>query len=275
MAGDLYLKSYNLGFMWVEGKQSSAGATDAGKLVALNASGLIASVLIDAGLIHGITVGQGGGDLATNTALGVDALLGNTTGLRNTALGWRAGRAITSGNDLTAVGQQALPVATGAGNTGVGSNAGLLVVAGINTTLVGHNAGAAMTSASGCVAIGASSGQVAAINNNCVYIGQNTTTGSNGSSNEIVIGQGVIGSGSNQTTIGNSAMTYTRTFGVHVHARAVNTVATLPVAAVSTYGRSVVADATQTLTAGIGAIVAGGGANTVPVFCDGTNWRIG
>jgi hypothetical protein len=34
-------------------------------------------------------------------------------------------------------------------------------------------------------------------------------------------------------------------------------------------------DATQALTAGIGAVVAGGGANTVPVGCDGANWRIG
>jgi hypothetical protein len=39
--------------------------------------------------------------------------------------------------------------------------------------------------------------------------------------------------------------------------------------------RATVSDATQTLTAGIGAIVAGGGANIVPVFSDGTNWRIG
>ena len=39
--------------------------------------------------------------------------------------------------------------------------------------------------------------------------------------------------------------------------------------------RAMVSDATQTLTAGIGAIVAGGGANIVPVVSDGTNWRIG
>lgn len=39
--------------------------------------------------------------------------------------------------------------------------------------------------------------------------------------------------------------------------------------------RHFVTDATQTLTAGIGAVVAGGGANAVPVISDGTNWRIG
>jgi hypothetical protein len=53
-------------------------------------------------------------------------------------------------------------------------------------------------------------------------------------------------------------------------------VANLPAAAVAGAGaRAAVSNATQTLTAGIGAVVAGGGANIVPVFCDGTNWRIG
>lgn len=36
-----------------------------------------------------------------------------------------------------------------------------------------------------------------------------------------------------------------------------------------------VTDSNATTTAGIGAVVAGGGANNVPVFCDGTSWRIG
>jgi hypothetical protein len=39
--------------------------------------------------------------------------------------------------------------------------------------------------------------------------------------------------------------------------------------------RTLVTDANATLTAGIGAVVAGGGANTVPVVYDGANWRIG
>jgi hypothetical protein len=39
--------------------------------------------------------------------------------------------------------------------------------------------------------------------------------------------------------------------------------------------RCTVTNATATLTAGIGTVVVGGGANIVPVFSDGTNWRIG
>ena len=53
-------------------------------------------------------------------------------------------------------------------------------------------------------------------------------------------------------------------------------VANLPAASAALQGaRATVTNATQTLTAGIGAVVAGSGANVVPVFCDGTNWRIG
>lgn len=49
----------------------------------------------------------------------------------------------------------------------------------------------------------------------------------------------------------------------------------MSVTAAGAGARSFVTDATQTLTAGIGAVVVGGGANSVPVVCDGTNWRIG
>lgn len=39
--------------------------------------------------------------------------------------------------------------------------------------------------------------------------------------------------------------------------------------------RYFVTNANTTFTAGIGAVVAGGGANNVPVICDGVNWRVG
>jgi hypothetical protein len=54
------------------------------------------------------------------------------------------------------------------------------------------------------------------------------------------------------------------------------TVATLPAASTAYKGsRATVSDANATCTAGIGAVVAGGGANIVPVYCEGTAWRIG
>lgn len=39
--------------------------------------------------------------------------------------------------------------------------------------------------------------------------------------------------------------------------------------------RALVTDSTATLAAGLGNVVAGRGCDTVPVYADGTNWRIG
>lgn len=74
-----------------------------------------------------------------------------------------------------------------------------------------------------------------------------------------------FGFGSNNDFIVNSnATTSQRT----------RTVAQLPAA--GTAGRrAFVTDSNAAMTAGIGAVVAGGGANQVPVYDDGTNWRIG
>jgi hypothetical protein len=62
--------------------------------------------------------------------------------------------------------------------------------------------------------------------------------------------------------------------GSQTMALPVFTVATLPSASPSGQA-SFVSNATQTISAGLGAIAAGGGANFVPVYSDGTNWRIG
>ena len=53
------------------------------------------------------------------------------------------------------------------------------------------------------------------------------------------------------------------------------TVAQPPAAATSAGMRATVTDSNAALTAGIGAVVATGGSNVVPVFCDGSAWRIG
>ena len=54
------------------------------------------------------------------------------------------------------------------------------------------------------------------------------------------------------------------------------TVGTLTAPVVALQGaRAFVTDATLGIIAGLGTVVAGGGANAVPVYCDGTNWVIG
>lgn len=53
------------------------------------------------------------------------------------------------------------------------------------------------------------------------------------------------------------------------------TVATLPTVATNAYMNTFVSDSTVAASGNFGAIVAGSGANKVPVYSDGTNWRIG
>jgi hypothetical protein len=65
----------------------------------------------------------------------------------------------------------------------------------------------------------------------------------------------------------------TLTFSVKYFNHGTLTVATLPAAATAGAGaRAFVTDANATTFA---SVVAGGGANGVPVYSDGTNWRIG
>ena len=72
--------------------------------LALTPSGIVSDLTV-----NGITVGRGGGDIATNTAIGTDALDNNTTGANNTGLGSSAGSTITTGSNNTLIGYDAEP----------------------------------------------------------------------------------------------------------------------------------------------------------------------
>jgi hypothetical protein len=64
-------------------------------------------------------------------------------------------------------------------------------------------------------------------------------------------------------------------FGTYIRTAQVAVAALVSAATAGLGARAFVTDATSTLTAGIGATVAGGGSNKVPVYSDGTNWIIG
>jgi hypothetical protein len=218
---------------------------------------------------------------AGNTALGSDALLLVSTGADNVAVGYAALDAYT-GSDAVAVGRSALGANTsGTGNTAVGKNAALLVVTGAynvaigwtaldaattsNNTAVGASALGALTSGANNVALGFQAGDALTTGSNNTVIGYDADVSAAGVSNEI--------------TIGNNSVQKFRIPGVSVEAgikyisASATIVANLPTPSIGLAGaRAVVQDATATT---FHSIVAGGAANTVPVFCDGTNWRIG
>lgn len=230
----------------------------------------------------GVTVGQGGNQITTNVAVGNTALDSNTTGTNNTAVGYDAMTATTDGIQNSAFGAGALDANTGGDyNTALGYNALTTATTANYNTGVGYRALNAALSGSGNTGVGSDALLLATGSNNTALgyqAGNALTTGSN---NTVIGYDADVSSAtvSNEVTLGNSSVTsfripgLTLTFSVKYFNHGTLTVATLPAAATAGAGaRAFVTDANATTFA---SIVAAGGANGVPVYSDGTNWRIG
>ena len=122
--------------------------------------------------VNDLTIGKGGGDLFSNTAVGYQALNSNTEGESNVAFGWRAlyyntegdnniasGMQTlfsnTSGDNNSAYGYQALYSNTeGDNNSALGYYAGFNGTTGSNNTYIGHNAQPSSATASNEIVLG-------------------------------------------------------------------------------------------------------------------------
>ena len=123
--------------------------------------------------IHGLTVGQGGGSLSTNTvvgnaalaatntglgyngAFGQGALNANTSGIENNAFGYYALGFNTSGNNNSSYGHASLYSNTsGSYNTGLGQNALYSNTTASNNTAVGYQAAYTNSAGGAIVAVG-------------------------------------------------------------------------------------------------------------------------
>jgi hypothetical protein len=158
--------------------------------------------------INGLTVGKGGGNVATSTAIGFEAMNSTVTGAGNVAVGYRAGKAITSGVYNAFVGWEAgISVNTGSYNYGFGMWAGRYLTSGVQNVLIGYSAGAALTTQNNNVFIGHSAGDATTAGNN-VGIGfqtmQGNTTGTANTTLGTVAGKGIT-TGSGNTVIGADA----------------------------------------------------------------------
>ncbi len=232
--------------------------------------------------VVGVTVGLGASDIATNIAVGDTALDSNSSGTNNTAVGYDALSANADGVQNTAVGSGALDANTGGDyNTALGYNALTTATTANYNTAVGYRALNATSTGSNNTAVGSDALLQATGGNNTAVgyqAGNSLTTGANNT----IIGHDADASSatvSNEITLGNASVTSFRvpglswTGGVKYFNTGVLTVATLPTAATAGAGaRAFVSDANATTFA---SIVAGGGANNVPVYSDGSNWRIG
>lgn len=132
-------------------------------------------------LINGLTVGQGGGNVASNTAVGLEALKANTTaGSDNTAIGLNALKNNTSGDDNTSIGSLSLfSNTTGNRNTSIGREA-LLYNTFSDNTAIGYYSLRSNTIGNFNTAIGESSGyRLSNSSNFNTFLGARTDVSSN------------------------------------------------------------------------------------------------
>jgi len=180
-------------------------------------------------LINTLTVGLGSGQIATNTAVGFQALLGvttgvqvtafgyqaglsNTIGIENTFIGYLAGRTNTSGSANIAVGGLALFAnSTGGFNVAVGRGALNANTIGNNNAALGHGALSNNTSGSNNAAFGFLSLQNNVTTSGNTGIGRDALRYYANSSNQTAVGFGALqgnGTVALNTGTGNVAVGY-------------------------------------------------------------------
>jgi hypothetical protein len=88
--------------------------------------------------INGLTVGKGGGNVSTNTAVGINSLSANTSGSGNTSLGWGSALAVNTGLRNTYIGQSAAyQASSGSDNVAIGWSAANTLTTGIGNIFIG------------------------------------------------------------------------------------------------------------------------------------------
>ncbi len=161
--------------------------------------------------INTLTIGRGAGSINTsNTAIGVSALVGNTTAANVTAIGYQALMGNTTAGATVAVGYQALKAnTTGASNTAIGSQAlfstttagfntatgsgALYTNTGVGNTATGYHALYGTTSGISNTAIGYRAGVGNTSGSQNTYIGYNSGTDITSGTNNTILGANVTG----------------------------------------------------------------------------------
>ena len=201
--GRLYYKDSS-NVVQVIGTKGGVG-TSSTTQVLYNSSGLVvgsanmtfsgtALTLANDASISGLTVGKGGGSVASNTVFGVGALASAATGTDLTAIGVYALNVNTTGVSNIAVGNLALisnttgsyNTAVGAGINGVTQGALGLNTTGAQNTALGYQALRANTTASNNTAVGYQAGYTNATGANNTFVGFNAGKLATGASNTII-----------------------------------------------------------------------------------------
>jgi carbonic anhydrase/acetyltransferase-like protein (isoleucine patch superfamily) len=210
---------------------STSTTTGAIRGASLGITGAIFAGTVSANSYNLIPIWRGGGNISTNTVVGMNAGYSNTTGNNNSFVGMNAGYSNTTGNNNSFVGMNAglsnttgnnnsfvgvnagRSNTTGNNNSFVGVNAGLSNTTGNNNSFVGMNAGLSNTTGNNNSFVGVNAGRYTSdgvtdltISNNSCFFGMNTK-GTQNATNENVFCYNATGNGSNTVTIGDSDIT--------------------------------------------------------------------
>jgi hypothetical protein len=187
-------------------------STNAGFALDVNGTARVQGVLTTTAdaVVNGVNVGLGGGNISTNTRVGSNALLNNTTGVNNTANGVGALQNNTTGNSNTANGSNALQNnTTGSFNTAIGVQTLFSNTTGSSNTANGFRALFSTTTGTNNTANGREALQNNTIGGDNTAIGVNAlksnTTGSNNTANGVNAGR-FIADGTTANTITNNSV---------------------------------------------------------------------
>jgi hypothetical protein len=155
--------------------------------------------------VNSLTIGRGGGGVATNTAVGFQVLKSKTSGNNNTVFGYNALTTNTTGELNTAIGSEAMSVGLTANNSvAVGASA-LLNSTGMYNVAVGNGALQLTTTGDHNVAIGYGSIVNGIGGSNNTAIGRSSLAAATGNNNVAI---GYEAAKSQTTAIGTVAIGY-------------------------------------------------------------------
>ena len=151
--------------------------------------------------VNTLTIGLGGGQVSSNTAIGLQALNGNTTGARNVGLGQQSNFTNSTGVDNTAIGHSALFSNTANHNTAVGSSA-LYTNTGNHNSAFGRNAMISNSSGAQNTGIGRDALSANTTGSDNSALGYQTASGN--FSGSTILGRGATATANNQFVIGST-----------------------------------------------------------------------
>ena len=182
-------------------------STGSGNNVLSASPTLTGVVTINSGQLLG---SRGSGNVASNLAIGDNALIFNTIGSNNTALGYYSLFTNVTGSSNTAIGNSALTANTGSNNTAIGDSALISNVGGTLNTAVGWKSAYLNSSGTQNTAIGVDALYNNTTNSYNTAVGYRALYSNRNGEHNVAVGRlalsALYNDGSNNTSIGNSSL---------------------------------------------------------------------